>query len=95
MNYVLEVKESALIDTLEASVYYEQKRTDLGLEFLSELDHMYDLLRENPYLFAEKEEGIREAIMHRFPYVVVFRIKEQSVIVYAVFNTYQDPVKKL
>ena len=34
MNYTLEVKEEANLETIETYLYYEEKRAGLGEEFL-------------------------------------------------------------
>ncbi|MEA1785608.1 hypothetical protein U1E44_05870 [Arenibacter sp. GZD96] len=38
MAYVLEVKDEANLEIIEAYLYYEEKRTGLGEEFIEHLD---------------------------------------------------------
>lgn len=93
------VKEEAHIDIAEAYNYYEAKQTGLGERFLSSLLKRYTDLSKHPYnySFIHEDEALhlRDVLLNRFPYVIVFEIIENDVIIYAVHNTYKSPAKKL
>lgn len=42
MTYILEVKDKANLEIIEAYLYYEEKRTGLGEEFLEHLDSYFE-----------------------------------------------------
>ena len=48
MSYVLEFKEEANLDIIEAYHYYEENRKGLGDEFLEYLDTYFERITENP-----------------------------------------------
>lgn len=48
MSYVLEFKEEANLDIIEAYHYYEENRKGLGDEFLEHLDTYFERITENP-----------------------------------------------
>ncbi len=48
MAYILEVKDEANIEIIEAYLYYELKRVGLGEEFLEHLDTYFDRITANP-----------------------------------------------
>lgn len=94
MAYILEVKDDANIEIIEAYLYYEEKRVGLGDEFLEHLDIYFDRITTNPKHFPQKRKPYREAFIKRFPFLVIYEITKEKVIVYAVFNTWQNPEKK-
>jgi hypothetical protein len=94
MTYDLEVKDEANLEIIEAYLYYEEKRKGLGEEFLVHLDTYFDRITANPKHFPQKREPYREAFIKRFPFLVIYEISSGKVIVYSVFNTWQNPKKK-
>lgn len=94
MKYEIEIKDEANLETIDAYLYYEDKRIGLGEEFLAHLDSYFDRIRTYPEHFPQKRKPYREAFIRRFPFLIVYEIKENKVIVYSVFNTWQNPKKK-
>lgn len=94
MSYVLEFKEEANRDIIEAYHYYEENRIGLGDEFLEHLDAYFERITENPKHFPQKRKPYREAFIKRFPFLVIYEVIKGRVIVYSVFNTWQNPDKK-
>jgi len=94
MVYPLDVKNEANLEIIEAYLYYEEKRIGLGEEFLEHLDVYFERIRTNPKHFPQKRKPYREAFIKRFPFLVIYEITNTKVIVYSVFNTWQNPKKK-
>jgi hypothetical protein len=94
MAYILEVKDEANLEITEAYLYYEEKRKGLGEEFLDQLDIYFDRITENPKHFPQKRKPYREVFIKRFPFLVIYEISKGKIIVYSVFNTWQNPDKK-
>ena len=99
MAYKVTIREEAQADSQEAFDYYEQQRTGLGEEFLIALIKRYDDLAEHPahysYIEEQPEKIFRDARIGRFPYVIIFEITEEEVIMYAVHNTHKNQRTKL
>ena len=93
MEYRLAIKSLATIEALEAYDYYEGKNSS-GENFFTELDNCYSRILDQPLAFGYSNPPYREAKVNRFLYVVIYEVKEFDVIVYSVFNTYQDPSRK-
>lgn len=91
MNRVLVVKELAAENLISAFLWYEKQRFSLGNEFLEE----WEVLAEYLSLHAEsceiKYKEFRMAHLKRFPYVVIYEIEGEMVIVYNVINTKRHP----
>jgi hypothetical protein len=94
MSYILEVKNEANLEIIEAYLYYEEKRTGLGEEFLEHLNGYFERIIENPEHFPQKRKPYREVFIKRFPFLIIYETTKREVIVYSVFNTWQNPEKK-
>ncbi|CAL65059.1 type II toxin-antitoxin system RelE/ParE family toxin [Christiangramia forsetii] len=95
MKYNLDFIDEVNEDVANAYKFYESKRTGLGEEFLKHLETYFDRIQSEPFHFPEKRKPYREAFIKRFPYIIVYEIVEKSIIIYAIFNTWQDPDKNL
>jgi hypothetical protein len=73
---------------------YEKRQTGLGERFLFELEKCYDKLELQPTIYAKIDKNFRQIILRTFPYVVVFEIFENEIVVYAIFHTSMNPRKK-
>ena len=93
MTYGLTVKAEAVLDIIEAFDWYEGKRTGLGTEFLDELEKYYDKITHTPGHYPLYLAEQRIAVMHRFPYKIVFEVELDTIVVYAVYHYKRDPEK--
>lgn len=99
MPFHVIVTKEAHRDTLEAYFYYEEKQTGLGERFLNLLEQCYSSLSQHPehygYIHEDPFNILRDVKLEKFPYLIVFEIREKDVVVYAVHNTYKRPANKL
>jgi mRNA-degrading endonuclease RelE of RelBE toxin-antitoxin system len=91
MGYNVIFKEEADFDIFEARQWYESRRLGLGDELLDEIEEYVKILEQDPQIYQVRKRNWHYCPLKRFPYVIVFEIEEQEVLVYAVFNTYQHP----
>ena len=94
MKYKLEIKEEANLEMIEAYLYYEEQQKGLGERFFAQVDVYMDRIQTNPEHFPCKRSPYREAWIKKYPYLIIYEIVENKVIVYSVFNTWQHPEKK-
>jgi plasmid stabilization system protein ParE len=87
MKYVLEIKEEAVFDIKEAYLYYEEQRIGLGQRFLNTLETYLERVQKHPGHYQIKRKPYREAFIKDFPYLIIYEIEVNKVIVYAIFNT--------
>lgn len=52
---------------------------------------MFDGISDRPELHAAVYRDVRKALVHPFPYSVVYRIRGGRVVVLAVFHNKRDP----
>ena len=75
----------------EAALWYEERRSGLGVQFTSEINHAIDLTAANPERFPVMHRDVRCVRVRRFPYSVFFRAESRRIVVLAVFHARRDP----
>lgn len=99
MAYLLVIKEEAHLDIVAAYDYYEEKQQGLGERFLQALIKRYNDLMQHPanysFISEDPQQILRDVKLEKFPYLIVYEISGNEVIVYAIHNAYQHPKKKL
>ena len=94
MTYKIEIRPLATIEIIEAYDWYEAQRESLGLEFLDELEKFYGTLLRNPSTYSYYERPVRQGVIKKFPYTVVYEIFDSTIVIYSVFMYRQNPDKK-
>jgi hypothetical protein len=80
---------------LKAFEYYEAAQKDLGDYFLASLEDCIISIDSNPEIYKNIYKTYRQAKVKRFPFIIIFRLNEDEIIIENVFNTYQNPIKKI
>jgi hypothetical protein len=92
--YQLQVLQKAREDMRKSADWYDERQSGLGKRFLLHVVDTFKLIEANPLHYEEKfSKKFRFAQVAVFPYVVVFKIKKQLVVVNAVFHTSRNPKK--
>ena len=75
-------------------LYYEEQQDGLSERFLSDLYDAYINIAAHPhyYSFISSDKKIRDLKLKHFPFVVIYEIIHQQVIVIDVFNTHRKPI---
>ena len=96
MAYRLIVLNAAAEDTSEAYNYYETLKPGLGDQFLEELLERFNEIRKHPryYGFIDEQHLIRDVMLKSFPYLVVYEVEDDAVIIYPVHCGYRHPDKR-
>jgi mRNA-degrading endonuclease RelE of RelBE toxin-antitoxin system len=99
MTYNLIVTEEADYETTDAYLYYEEQQEGLGERFLYELNKQYNQLLKNPeyygYLSGGITDHLRKVQVKDFPFLVIYHIKSDDIIIYSVHNTSKNDKKFL
>jgi len=89
---VLPLAEKEIDESIE---FYESRRKGLGKQFLSYLKSYLKVLKTNPQLFEiKKKPCYRELTLVKFPFVIIYEIIENDVIIHSVFHTSRNPQRK-
>ncbi|HJS01215.1 MAG TPA: type II toxin-antitoxin system RelE/ParE family toxin [Flavobacterium sp.] len=84
----------ANVDTIVAYEFYESRRKNLGERFLDELENCYKSIVLNHETYTIVHKTYRQAIVKKFPFVVLYNVDEKDIIITAIFNTSKNPKKK-
>ena len=79
------------VDIATARRWYEQVSPGLADEFGRCLAATIDEIYRHPSIYAVIEAQLRRANLHRFPYLVYYRITSRQVVVLGVYHSHTDP----
>lgn len=82
---------AAEADLNEARRWYADQAPHLSSALRREVRRASKRIGENPRQYPEIYQGVRRALVHRFPYSVFFRIRTESAQVIAVTHQARDP----
>lgn len=91
MTFDLIIRPEAEAEITEAFVWYEERVTGLGSDFLLNVDASLQAIRRNPYHFPLVYKKLRRALVRRFPYQIIFILEENRIVVLAVFHGKRNP----
>lgn len=91
----LRIKEEAKLDITDAAKWYGDIEEKLKLKLISELDYIFKTILYNPKTYKKVYKNFRQAALSKFPFVILYEHDLNEIIVYSLFNTKQNPMKKL
>lgn len=97
MSYTYWLHEKVQIDFNDGFAWYEERQKGLGYEFLDAIEITINEIVDHPESFGSKgNPNYREALLKRFPYVIVYRIykRKKEIFISAVHHTKKSPRKK-
>ena len=77
-------------DLVEASLWYEDKRTGLGDEFITEYLAAVRRIVDNPLMFAVGSNRLRPCRLKRFTWIIHFKIDANQILIVAVMGAERD-----
>ena len=80
------VRPLAEADLEQAANWYDEEQAGLGSRLLSDVDQVFERIRERPQQFPAVSGHIRRALLHTFPYAVYFRETDETIRVLAVLH---------
>lgn len=81
----------ALDDLIDAAHYYEACAEGLGDRFLDDVEKATHVINTNPFLFAADELGRRKYVLQKFPYLLIYKVKEDCIYVLAAAHGKRKP----
>ena len=88
-----QLSDPASTELAEAIRWYEQQRSGLGGELFDAISETIDLIRTHPDIGTPRttRRPSRQLRVNRFPYHVVYRVREEDIYVVAVAHTSRRP----
>jgi len=75
----------------EATAFYETSVPGLGEAFLDDVERAIEMLRESPGIGAPVGRRFRKSILRRFPFSVVYALREEEIVIVAVAHQRRRP----
>ncbi len=81
----------ARIEFIEAIAYYERCRTGLGRRFSREAYATIHRITLRPAAWPRISDNTRRCLARRFPYGVIYEIREHDILIIAVTHLNREP----
>jgi len=75
----------------EATAWYNERSEVAAQAFALEIDHAVRSIREAPLRWPRGMRGERRFVLDRFPYTVLYRVKDDHVFITAVAHQSRRP----
>ncbi len=94
MSFQVIIDKIALQEAQDAYDFYEFKHPGLGDKFKEELEKGIESIIENPEHNRKIKNEIRQSLLHKFPYVIVYEKMNNVIVIYSIFHTSRNPKQK-
>ena len=89
MNYrFLEPAKSELVEAID---FYNRQKNNLGSEFFREVERGIKQILRNPRAWQELSKNTRRCIVKRFPFGLIYQIREKEILIVAVMHLKRKP----
>lgn len=69
---------------VDAVAWFDEQVEGKGIDFLDELDRVVRLVKAFPFASTELEPEIRRCLFARFPYLLIYGLEYETIVVVAV-----------
>jgi len=94
LSFSVYIRHAAEQDVLAAQDWYEKQQVGLARRFHGAFVNTIEVLETTPFIYQEIYRDIRRAVLHRFPYLVWYRIEGDLVIVLACTHGRTNPEQR-
>jgi toxin ParE1/3/4 len=91
MKYSVEYDDEVQSDLQEVMDWYADQKDGLDREFIETVKSAIAQLAENPFVYRPRHKKIRFKHLDRFPYIIVFKIIRDTIMVYMVIHDKRNP----
>ena len=88
---IIRFSPEADAELTEARRWYSHQRKNLDLEFMQCIDDALSRVVKNPYSFPIVYQGLRRAVVRRFPFALFYEVGSEELQIVAVFHSRRDP----
>ncbi len=82
----------ALSEISDASEYYENEVSGLGIDFIDEVDSTIHRILKYPRAWSKISDEFRHCNLRRFPYTIIYhQPQENEVLIVSVFHQSRKP----
>jgi plasmid stabilization system protein ParE len=91
MTYILTFRPEVEEDAVFGYLWYEDKATGLGKDYLRLVYACSGKILRNPLMYRKVHGEFRRGLLKKFPYAIYFRIEGNKVIVFGLFHSARNP----
>jgi plasmid stabilization system protein ParE len=91
MNFTLKIQAEAVIEIHDAFEWYEAQKEGLGLAFIGEIESGLKHISNHPQYYTSINTTFRRFKINRFPYLIIYEIDQDIVIVNSVRHGSRKP----
>ena len=93
MSYTIKLLSVVRYDLRKAKKWYNDQKENLGDEFKIEVNKEFDYIKKHPEHYQIKYNGLRQALVNRFPYAIFYLIEKykKRIIIFGVLHTSRNP----
>lgn len=92
--FTIIIKEQAKVNLENAAIYYNEQRDGLGYDFLEAVETALHDISLNPFGYQIKYDVFRTKLIKPFPYLLIFELLNNEIIIYQCFGAKDNPAKK-
>jgi toxin ParE1/3/4 len=81
----------ALAEFEEASRYYTLRQPGAGLRFVASVEETINRILAAPLRWRVLEDDVRRCLTHVFPYVVLYSVEPELVLIIAIMHCHREP----
>lgn len=81
----------ASLELEDAIAFYETELAGLGFRFKEEIKSSILRIKEHPEAWSIERDEIRKALLHRFPYKILYAIEKEKIIILAIAHQHRKP----
>lgn len=82
---------AAKAEVLEAIAYLNEQSEGLGYEFAVEVRRTLERIVQFPNAWQPLSKRTRRCRTHRFPYGIIYQVREDAILVVAVMHLHREP----
>ena len=71
--------------------FYNTQQTNLGKYFQTDIKNSISRIKEFPYAYAETKHKVRRCVIHKFPYNILYSIRNDKILIIAIANQHRKP----
>jgi hypothetical protein len=94
MKYIVRFRDDVFNEINEIYCWYELRSEGLGKIFLEKLGKCFDDISRNPFQYEKKNKNFRQSLTKKFPYLIIFEIESESILIYHIIHASRNPKLK-
>jgi plasmid stabilization system protein ParE len=94
MKYKLTILETAEHDMADAFDWYNMQSEFAAGYLVEKFDEAFKHIVESPLIYQKIHRNFRQIVLNPFPYVIIYLVKGDEVIIFRIWHTSRNPKNK-